>query len=84
MFDVDPIINKVRFYTQNQIWNIKKQRFQFHKFIRQHHLTRYVRYINCKVKPARLRQDEWVNCVLPLKEEAKKLMAVMRGVQPNR
>ena len=83
-FDIRPIINKVRFYTQNQIARIRIQRRAFYDFVQNHALEDYVQYVDCNVRPANIGQNEWNDCVLPLKARANNLMAAMRGIRRNR
>ncbi|MFQ6723530.1 MAG: hypothetical protein ACLRFH_03965 [Opitutales bacterium] len=78
-FELDEIINKVKFYTQDQITAIESQYDKFYNFISHNSLEKYMSYINFDSKPEWLKQEEWDNYVLPIKAEAEKLMAVMRG-----
>lgn len=83
-FDVNSIVDKVNFYTQDQITAIKNQHIKFYDFVGCSSLEEYIQYINYNEKPDWLTPYEWSNFVLPIKVEAQKLMTVMRGVQSNR
>lgn len=78
-FDIRPIINKVRFYTQEQITAITNQHAEFYNFIRRNSLQNYMKYINFNNKPANVDQNDWDN----IKTRANNLMAAMHVVQPN-
>ena len=79
-FDIRPIINKVRFYTQEQIAAIANQRAEFYNFVSDNSLQNYMKYINCNARPANINQNDWNT----IKTSANNLMAVMRGEQPHR
>jgi hypothetical protein len=79
-FDIMPIINKVRFYTQELIAAIANQHAEFYDFVSDNSLQNYMKYINCNAKPANINQNDWNT----IKTRANNLMAAMRGVQSTR